>query len=264
MNESLKFGISLLSLIPMRREPAEESEMVSQLLFGEHYEIVNQSNGFMQVINRYDNYTGWINADTHHGISESFYNQLNETGSVPVQDSLVMSIERKGYQPTRILAGSSLPGLNAKKNTIEVDGEVFHIRWTFEKFNVRGVESIINTAGHFMNSPYLWGGRSWAGCDCSGFVQMLYKIHGIRIERDTFEQVKQGVLIEKLEEARAGDLAFFADEEERVYHVGLVISPSEIMHSLGYVHIDRLDEKGIFSLAYQEYTHELYCVRRYV
>jgi hypothetical protein len=245
----------------MRREPADESEMVSQLLFGECYQVVKEEGGWMQVIAHYDSYTGWIDRNMHNEITEASFNNLKEQPP-PVLDSLMMSIERHGAPPQLILAGSSLPGFNKRKHSLEVDKQIFHIRWTFSDFNTGGLNTLPRTVGFFLNAPYLWGGRSVFGCDCSGFVQTIYKIHSIRLLRDASQQAGQGETISSLNDARLGDLAFFADEEGRVYHVGLILSPGEIVHSSGYVHTDRLDETGIFNLITRKYTHKLFTIKR--
>jgi hypothetical protein len=257
----MNFGISLLSSIPMRKEPREQSEMVSQLLFGELYEIVDESEGFLQITSVYDQYPGWIDHALHHEISADYYHQL-EREIQPAQAALLMSIEHKGAPPLQILAGSSLPGFNRKKNELEIGDEVWHIRWTFDKFNIHGFSSINGTAAHFLNCPYLWGGRSIFGSDCSGFMQVLYKIHGIKLRRDAYQQAEQGEPVTSLSLAKLGDLAFFTGQDNHVTHVGMVISPSEIVHNSGFVHIDRLDESGIFNLQKQQYTHSLHSIRR--
>jgi len=255
-------GIALLSLIPMRKEPKEQAEMVSQLLFGEFYEVLAESNGFLQIVTAYDHYRGWIDRAMHNGIPAQYYDHISIEAHT-VQSALMMSIERKGFSPVQILAGSTLPGYSKKKDQIEINGDIYNVRWTFGKFNNKGFDSIIKTASFFLNSPYLWGGRSSFGCDCSGFVQVLYKIHGIAILRDTHQQAEQGSPVPSLSGAKTGDLAFFGNSEGNVYHVGMVIAPGEIIHSSGYVHIDRLDEKGIFNLRRQQYSHSLHSIRRY-
>lgn len=257
----MKYGIALHSIIPMRREPREQSEMVSQVLFGETYEVMTEEHHWIQIITQYDRYSGWIDRKLYREITASSYN-LIQSQYPPVQSSLLMSIERRGASPMLILAGSTLPGYNRKKDIIEIENEVFHIRWTFGEMGVKDLHTLNKTAGHFLNAPYLWGGRSVFGCDCSGFVQILYKIHGIRLERDSSQQAEQGEVVKSLSEARQGDLAFFADEDGKVYHVGLILSPDEIVHSSGYVHRDRLDEKGIFNLKTLEYTHKLFAIKR--
>lgn len=256
------YGISLLSLIPMRREPKEQAEMVSQLLFGETYEITGESNGFIQIYTGYDRYSGWINRAMHSDITPEYFHYL-QNEEQDVLSALMMSIEKRGSPPLQILAGSTLPGFNKRKDQLRIKDEIWHIRWIFGKFNSNGYDSILKSASFFLNSPYLWGGRSSFGCDCSGFVQVLYKIHGIPLGRDTYQQVEQGNPVISLSEARTGDLAFFNDENGQVYHTGMVIAPGEIIHSSVYVHIDRLDEKGIFNLQRNEYSHSLHSIRRY-
>lgn len=257
----MNYGIALYSLVPMRKEPAEQSEMVSQLLFGESYEVLKEEDGFLQITTQYDHYTGWIDRLMHQEITASYFSRLLQE-PVAVLDALLMSIERRGTPPQLILAGSSLPGYNRKKDMLEIDKEVYHVRWTFGKFAVKGINTLPKTAGHFMNAPYLWGGRSIFGCDCSGFVQTVYKIHGVRLKRDTYQQVGQGSIVNSLAEAQMGDLAFFSGDDGTVYHVGLILSPSEIVHSSGYVHVDRLDENGIFNLQKQQYSHRSFTIRR--
>lgn len=245
----------------MRREPLEQSEMLSQLLFGECYKIINEREGFFQIFSDYDQYIGWIDSAMHHEITGECYERQSRE-SQPVQSALIMCIAQDGFSPLHILAGSTLPGYNQNKDTLEIDGEVYHIRWTFEKFDIEGVNSIHKTAAHFLNTPYLWGGRSFFGSDCSGFIQLLYKIHGIQLSRDAYQQAEAGEPVHSLSDSRPGDLAFFRDENHSIYHVGLIISPSEIIHNSGFVHIDRIDETGIFNLQKQQYTHRLHTIKR--
>lgn len=235
--------------------------MVSQLLFGECYTIIDEKDDWLQIITLYDNYTGWIDRKLHTEITESSFSHLQEQPP-PVLDSLMMSIEHRGHPPRLILAGSSLPGYSKRKHSLEVDNYFFNIRWTFGDFNTSGLSTLPKTAGSFINTPYLWGGRSIFGCDCSGFVQTLYKLHGISLRRDSSQQYEQGERIASLSDARLGDLAFFADENDRVYHEGMILSPHEIIHSSGYVHRDGLDEQGIFNLITGNYTHKLFAIKR--
>jgi len=246
----------------MRREPGEHSEMVSQLLFGESYEILNESNGFLQIITWYDSYTGWIDRTMHREISDDFYSMMKQE-NMPVQKALLMSIEKNSSSPRLIFAGSTLPGYDRKNDYFEIDKEKYHIRWTFEKFDVPdGISTILKTAAHFMNAPYFWGGRSVFGSDCSGFIQVLFKIHGIKLSRDVYQQAEQGKPLSSLSATRLGDLAFFGDPDSGVIHTGMIISPAEIIHNSGFVHIDRLDETGIFNLEKQQYTHRLHSIKR--
>jgi len=245
----------------MRKDPAEEAEMVSQMLFGESYTVRTEQEHWLEIQTQFDHYSGWIDRKLHKEISESFFHQQMEQNQ-PVLCSLLMSIERHGASPQMILAASTLPGYNRKKDMLVIDDEVFHIRWTFGDFGVKGPETLHKTAGQFLNAPYLWGGRSLFGCDCSGFVQIVFKIHGIKLQRDSSQQAAQGETISSLAHARLGDLAFFANEEGKVYHVGMILSPGEIIHNSGCVHIDRLDETGIMNLENQSYSHKLFSIKR--
>lgn len=258
----MKYGIALHSIIPVRKEPSDQSEMVSQLLFGETYQVPAEEDQWMQIVTEYDQYSGWIDRKLYGEISENYYSQLQKQYQT-VQSSLLMNIERRGTPPMLIVAGSTLPGYNKKKDLIEIENETFHVLWTFGEFGDKGLNHVNKTAAHFLNTPYLWGGRSIFGCDCSGFVQVVFKIHGIKLKRDSSQQAEQGETVPSLANARLGDLAFFTDDTGRVYHVGLIISAEEIVHSSGYVHRDRLDEKGIFNLKTRQYTHKLFTIKRF-
>ena len=123
---------------------------------------------------------------------------------------------------------------------------------------------LIETAMRFLNSPYLWGGRSPFGYDCSGFTQIVYKINGVRLPRDAWQQASVGQSMDSVNDVARGDLVFFADNEGRVVHVGLAIPPGQIIHCSGMVRIDALDEKGIFNSKLNQYTHRLHSIKRVV
>jgi cell wall-associated NlpC family hydrolase len=118
------------------------------------------------------------------------------------------------------------------------------------------------TAKCFLNVPYLWGGRSLFGIDCSGLTQVVFKINHIKIPRDTSQQVLSGKPVDRFEDARQGDLAFFSNEEGKISHVGILMAPDRILHASGYVRIDQFDSKGIFNTKKQLYTHRFNCIRR--
>jgi hypothetical protein len=259
----MNYGISLLSIIPMRKEPQEQSEMVSQLLFGECYGVLAETDGWIRILTQFDNYTGWIDGKLYVEFRESCYKEFSEQYP-PVLSSMLMNIESSGALPLSILAGSTLPGYNEKKELLTIDQNEFRIHWIFGDTQTKGPKTLPIIAGMFLNAPYLWGGRTLFGCDCSGFVQSVYKIMGIALPRDASQQANQGIAINSLTEAQQGDLAFFANDEEKVYHVGLILSPDEIIHCSGYVRKDRLDETGIYNSGINKYTHQLFTVRRLI
>ncbi|MFI5159591.1 MAG: C40 family peptidase, partial [Sphingobacteriales bacterium] len=101
------------------------------------------------------------------------------------------------------------------------------------------------------------------GIDCSGFVQAVFKLHGTKLKRDASQQAEQGSLIESLEEARLGDLAFFKNADGRVVHVGIMLNNKQIIHASGKVKIDSIDEDGIYSEELKRHTHTLHSIKRH-
>jgi hypothetical protein len=257
----MNYGISLLSIIPMRKEPREQSEMISQLLFGESYQVLDETDNWISILTQFDHYTGWINRKLFVEISEPSFHDFS-IKYPPVLASMLMIIESPGAAPFSILAGSTLPGYNEKKNLLTVENREFHIRRSFGDTHAKSSESFPAILNMFMNAPYLWGGRTVFGCDCSGFVQSVYKIMGIALERDSSQQVHQGYPIASMAKAQQGDLAFFADEKGKLCHVGMIFSPDEIVHCSGYVHKDKLDDTGILNATTNRYTHRLFAIKR--
>jgi hypothetical protein len=257
----MSYGIALQSIIPMRTEPREQAEMVSQLMFGESYKVMTEEDRWLKILTQFDHCVGWIDRKLFVEISESYYKAFSE--QVPrVLDALLMNIQLAETPPLSILAGSTLPGYNKKKGLLTIEHREFQIRWTFGDTHTKGLKTIPEITRMFMNAPYLWGGRTVFGCDCSGFVQSVYKIIGFALERDSSQQVNQGMTVSSLTEARQGDLAFFANEEGKVSHVGLILSPNEIVHCSGYVRKDKLDETGIYNRETHRHTHHLIAIRR--
>ena len=126
------------------------------------------------------------------------------------------------------------------------------------------VESVLHTAKTFLNVPYLWGGRSLFGIDCSGLTQVVFKINHIKIPRDASQQVLSGKPVDRFEDARQGDLAFFRNEEGKISHVGILMAQNQILHASGCVRMDQFDSKGIFNTEKQLYTHRFECIRRVI
>jgi gamma-D-glutamyl-L-lysine dipeptidyl-peptidase len=253
-------GICLLSIIPLRKEPSERSEMVSQLLFGEGYEINEKTASWLKITTEFDRYSGWMDKKMFTPVSADYYNKL-VTGAYAVAGSVVTKLADAGGIIRIIAAGSTL-GHAGPDGTLEIDSELYYsVDQSLESIISRP-ENLISTAKRFLHAPYLWGGRSPFGYDCSGFTQMVYKINGKRLPRDAWQQEKTGDAVDRISDLKAGDLVFFAGEDRHVNHVGLAISPDQIIHCSGMVRIDKLDEKGIFNSDANQYTHRLYSMRR--
>ncbi len=245
-------GICNLSNIPVRREPESKSEMVSQLLFGEAFEVVENINGWTNIISKYDNYTGWINSKQ--------FKMLESTIQHETTSNIFPFIEASSSQgKIMILAGSSLP------NIIDNICIINNIEYTFAQQNKNLLFSDIETiATQYENVPYLWGGRTPFGIDCSGFTQIVYKQIGVSLKRDAHQQAEQGELVSFKEECKCGDLAFFDNDEGRITHVGIMLNSNKIIHASGKVRIDEMDNYGVMNKEENQYSHKLRIIKRMV
>lgn len=260
MNE-IGYGVLRLSLVPVRANPSDAAEMISQLLFGEHYLVLEESEDakWLKIKNAFDGYEGWIDRKQHHRISKEYYEQISET-EYKICIDLVSKILFK-QQINHVVAGSVLPLLN---NPIFKDEENVAFNGTSKTLYQKwGVASMINQANKYLNTPYLWGGRTPFGIDCSGFTQIVYKTGGYIIPRDSSEQIMKGKEVDFIDR-RAGDLAFFTNKEGKMNHVGLVMEDGKIIHASGKVRIDELDENGIKNLEQNSYTHHFYKLKRII
>lgn len=225
-------GTCLQSFTAIRSEPRSGAEMISSLIFGESYQIVDKNNGWLNILTDYDQYSGWI--------SESNFNEYMEL------PQLVTSLYCKASTKDKTLyipCGANIPS----NNKIIIEGETYQIY-----HNLKGYEHLpfhlrlIKTAKSFLNTPYLWGGKSFMGIDCSGLVQMVLKTENIFLPRDTSQQIKYGNSV-TFKEIKTGDLAFFSSpEKDNVSHVGMITNGLEIIHASGKVRLDHLNEEGIY------------------
>ena len=260
----MNYGISGLSLIPVRKDPSEKSEMVTQILFGEHFEIMEQMLGWSMVKLSWDGYQGWIDSKMITPVNARTLNKLKKKPFAVTSD-IISLISVNADQNLMLVAGSTLPVWRPylKEFTIDRDtyksaGEVFY----GDPKNPR--DTIIKQALKYFNAPYLWGGRSPFGIDCSGFTQILYKMIGIPIPRDASEQVKLGIPLSFVDETDPGDLAFFDDNEGNIVHVGIIWARNKIIHASGKVRIDNVDQFGIFNPDMQRYTHKLRVMKKVI
>jgi hypothetical protein len=255
------FGITLQSIVPMRREPREQSEMVSQLLFGEPYRVEEVIDKWLRISACFDHYGGWFDRKLHREITQEEYRKYNPV-QVPVLACKMAEIRLSRSSVLIISAGSSLPGFVESRKTLVTPDKEVPVRPIGGKMIRSSDQRINHTACQFLNVPYLWGGRSFFGMDCSGFVQTVFKIHGIFLPRDAAEQAKSGTEISSADEVAPGDLAFFGLDRENISHVGIVMPASEIIHCSGWVRIDRLERSGIYNRSTHTMTHKLQALRR--
>jgi len=256
------FGLCNLSLVSMRAEPSDRSEMVSQLLFGDHFEIFEETDRWIRIKTGYDDYEGWIDSKQYCVIDANTYNSLDTENTLlglkihhPIRNSVTDEV-------TNIVAGSTLPGY--ADGRFKIENTVYSVVHPPLKPKQDLFPSeVANAAKFYLNAPYLWGGRSVFGIDCSGLSQMVFKQFNIRLKRDAWQQALQGRNVDFLEEAKAGDLAFFDNEEGKIIHVGIMLSNNRIIHASGRVKSDVIDTEGIYSTELRRYTHKLRIIKRF-
>jgi len=251
----MNYGISSLSIIPVRKEPSEQSEMVTQILYGEHFIVNEIMLGWACVKLAFDGYEGWIDMKMITPLIEKTYRKI-ENAPFAVTTDIFNIIPVNAEQTTMIVAGSTLPCWHPYLKEFSIQSESFSHTGnvTYRKpANPRKI--IIDQALKYFNAPYLWGGRSPLGIDCSGFTQVIYKMIGHAIPRDTGQQVHIGTAVSFLEEAKPGDLAFFDNDEGRIVHVGIIWEKNKIIHASGKVKIENVDQFGIFKVYTKKKPH---------
>jgi hypothetical protein len=251
-------SICLLSVVPLRKEPAHRSEMVSQLLFGEYADIVGEEESFVKVKCLYDGYEGWVQA-----------NQLERIGKENIIEAMrftsaFISGVRINHRAVRVPFAT--PVLQQEQASLRIAGnEIEYTSASNELWDPRSPfteENLEKAYRPYLDAPYLWGGKSVFGIDCSGFVQQVFKLFGIKLLRDAYLQAEQGSPVQDLTEAQPGDLAFFHNEKGRITHVGIILSDHKIVHASGRVRIDTIDKDGILNSETGTRSHQLHSIRR--
>ena len=252
------FGICNLAIVPVRSEPSDRSEIVTQLLFGEHLEVLERQNQWTRIRIQFDGYEGWVDSKQYQIISEANFNQLsNET--IILNADLIDYITAPENLLLPIPLGASLSFLN--NNEINISN------FDFEGTKTSGIKpkgTLINTAFMYLNAPYLWGGKTPFGIDCSGFTQMVYKLNGYKLTRDASTQALEGEALSFIEESEPGDLAFFDNDEGNIIHVGIIMENNYIIHASGKIRIDRLDHLGIYNPELNKHTHKLRVIKKII
>ncbi|AZB31743.1 MULTISPECIES: C40 family peptidase [Chryseobacterium] len=232
-------GICTVTVAPVRAENSDKAEIVTEILYGESADILEVNKNWTKIKMHYDGYEGWMDTKQIKPVTEEYL--ANRKVNLITEDfSSVMTLEGK----TLLSMGSEVefPAVASRRS-----------------HDVR--ESIALTAKEFLNIPYLWGGKSFFAVDCSGFVQLVYKIHNVKMPRDTYQQAEVGETLSFVEESQPGDLAFFENSEGKIIHVGIMLENQKIIHASGKVRIDTLDSSGIFNKEMNKHTHKLRVIK---
>lgn len=269
----MKYAICLQPYIPMRSKPEESSEMVNQMLFGDTFQILEEQPRWYYIVRDYDGYHGWIDWKTATVLSPMEYNQYVANST----DALLLRLPYNPIQKTfngqsgasHLSWGSRIFNLDETGITFKMQGIRFDVpNMTYvNPMKASGMSRracskyILQQAQLLLNVPYLWGGISAFGLDCSGFTQTLFRFIGITLPRDASQQYEMGTPV-AFDEAEPGDLAFFGNDG-KVSHVGVVAENGRVLHVSGYLHFDKLQPEGIWNEQLQDYSHYTIGIRRF-
>lgn len=243
----------------MRKEPNDTSEMINQVLFGESFEILEKTKKWSRVKLAHDGYEGWIDNLQYDHCTDVYFTTL-QTNPIPTSQELIEIIsEEETSEFFPIFLGSLLP--HDRQGNVLVGEHIF----TFNGVSSNTIGSrneLVEQAYQYLGAPYMWGGRTPFGIDCSGFTQMVYRLAGYQLPRDAYQQATHGITLSFIEESEPGDLAFFDNEEGQITHVGIILSDNYILHASGKVRLDRLDQTGIFNKQRGMHTHKLRVIKK--
>lgn len=249
----MQYGICNLSIIPLKSEPSDSSEMISQVLYGEVFKILDKNSKWSRIRLEFDSFEGWVDTKQYLEIEEKTFQNCTQDEPVLSADLVeIISDEKKNLMP--VLMGSILNQASLLNHIY--DGRKLSGRYSKEK--------LVPTAFLYLNAPHLWGGKTPFGIDASGFTQMVYRLNGYRIPRSAALQATQGESLSFIEESEPGDLAFFDNKDGIIDHVGIIMKDNYIIHTYEKVRVDRIDHSGIYNLDLGKHTHQLRVIKKII
>lgn len=248
----MQYAICNLGTVALRAEPAHTAEMVSQLLYGETFSILEERSKWSRIRTSFESLEAWIENKQFIKIPEATFEQLKG-------EDLLLSADLMEF-------------LTAEGHLIPIPlGSVLNGIYLFDQHHSGAVtrgnqpkDKIVETAFLYLNTPFLWGGKSPMGIDASGFTQMVYKLNGYRISRNAADQARQGESLSFIEESEPGDLAFFDGPDGVINHVGIILKDNYIIHADGKVRLDRIDHSGIYNAEIRRHTHQLRVIKKII
>lgn len=257
----MQYGLCNLSVVPLRLEPSDASEMVNQVLFGETFKVLEQRKKWSKIRLAHDKYEGWLDNKQIQLVDEDYYKRLKDENTPICAELIEIISQPKTGAFFPVLLGSLLPFIKEGQILLGEDHYEFQGPVINDKCSR---QRLIDYAYQYINAPYLWGGRTPMGIDCSGFTQMVYRLAGHSIPRDAYQQALLGDTLSFIEESEPGDLAFFDNDEGKIVHVGIILSDNYIIHASGKVRLDRLDQTGIFNAEERTHTHKLRVIKKII
>jgi gamma-D-glutamyl-L-lysine dipeptidyl-peptidase len=256
----MSFGICPISVVSIRNSPSHRSEMISQLLFGELVEILEaKGRQWLRIRCHWDNLVGWAASSQIASITPSEFENFQHKFAYNLE---VMQAVLASDHYTPITLGAHLPNFDGLRFSIGPVDYTFSGQAVFPHDIKPSDELVLKIAKKYLNAPYLWGGRSPFGIDSDGLVQMVFKIAGFKLPREAAQQVHLGETVDFIEQAFAGDLAFFENRHGRITHTGIILPDKKILHAFGKVRIDIVDHFGIYNEELSRYTHRLRVIKR--
>jgi hypothetical protein len=263
----MKFGITHLSQICMREVPDHTSQLVSQLLFGDAYQIEEIVGNWLKIKTLDCGYEGYIEKKLWNAMHEKDAEEYASLKKYIVTDYLIFIKEFETNVTFPVFMGSSFP--EPQDNMLILGNAIFVVELPENRKSLKHPthtehqNSLLQFASGYLRAPYLWGGKTPAGIDCSALVQLVFKSVNISLPRDASQQVNCGIQVDFATEWQVGDVAFFDNEEGTITHVGIISSKDKILHASGFVRIDNLDSTGIYNKQLEQYTHKLRTVKRF-